>query len=262
MFNGGNSKYTHWYKNPYPSINPIKSTNLISQLEKLGNVILHNPIFNFDSNDIDKFSKSKKDYMFKLSDLDMVQHCKKLYKKINSNNKFISISYSRGYLLATIFASIYPNQVLGYINLDKKLNAEGAKNYINEIPNYSTITNKDLKKLFTDLKNNNTIENRNKLADIVKYFMYSQYIKINYKFDSIPVYIFNNIYNDKEINLLMQDYIKKTLEPKITYNNELSKLNPNVISIYYVGLTHWFYFGKETDIIDVVKKILGWRLCK
>lgn len=72
MFNEWNSKYIQWYENPYPSINPIKSTNLIFQFEKLGNIVLYNLIFYFDSNDIDKFLKSKKDYMFKLGDLDMI----------------------------------------------------------------------------------------------------------------------------------------------------------------------------------------------
>lgn len=274
MFNGGNTKYTQWYKNPYPSINPIETTNLINSLEKLGNVVLYDPIFYFDSNDINKFASTSDKYMFKIRDLDIFSHCKKLYEKIyeklyekickknNLEKKFILISHSRGYLIATIFAYMYSNQVVGYINLDGGLNSSDIIKHLSELPDYSNITNDDLKKIFYELKKENSSNNRNKLADIVKYFMYSQYLKIDYKFDSIPVYAFNNIYNDNQINLTMPDYVEKTLNPKINYNNELSKSNPNVSSIYYVGLTHWFYFGKESDIIDAVKKILGWVLSK
>lgn len=233
---------------------------MIQELEKLGNVILYDPNFNFNSDDIDKFANdTTKKYMFKIKDLDMIAHCKKLYKKINSKDKFILISHSRGYLLATFFASIYSQQIIGYINLDGGLTAEGVKKYIGEIPDYSKITS-DLKKIFLELKKENKTEYRNKLADIVKYHLYEQYLHIDYKFETFPVYVFNNIYNDNEINLLMDDYIKTTLIEKIDYNTELSKFNPNTHSIYYIGLTHWFYFGKEEDIIESVKKILGWKL--
>jgi hypothetical protein len=265
LFNGGNSKFTQWYTNPYPLINPIEKTNLVSELEKIADVFMYNPIFNFDSGDIEKFANSDKKFMFELEDLNLITHCENLYKKINSQDKFILMSHSRGYIIASIFASVYSDQIIGYVNLDGGLTLDGVKKYIDSIPDYSTITNDDLKKIFEELSKSNTKELRNKLADIVKYFMYNQYKWVDFNFNKsspIPVYVFNNIYHDEEINLLLDDYVKTTLIDKVEYNMELSKSNPNVHSIYYVGLTHWFYFGKESDIIDSVKKILGWKLCE
>jgi len=245
FFNGGLTS-EQWYTHPYEE--NIK-TDLINQIEKLGKIYLYDPIF---------YTKKG----FTIDDLNLINHCKSLYDTVKDiSNEYFLISHSRGHILAHIFISLYGKHVKGFINIDGGSPELGHLNILSaDNIKYENTTNDDLEVMFNDIKNNNK-EAKSKLSNIVKYFMYKQYnaIIIYFNFD-FPVYILNNIYHNDEINLNMDDYVKTTLIDKIKFNEQFSK-NKNVKSIYYVNKTHFLYFGMEEDILDMIKRMLGYKLC-
>ena len=237
-----------------------KKTNLISKIQKFGKVFLYDPIFYLTDLTVGKFRKKDAAYMFTFQDLDLTYHCEKIYNEIADNKDIFLISHSRGYMIAHVFASLYSKYIRGYINLDGGKPDEEYELYLEKNSELDTISEKHLFEIFGELKKGmNYKENISMISKIVHYQMYKQYKKTNVDFD-FPVYIMNNIYHDEEINIKMDDYVKTTLLNKIKFNMKY-KLNPNVKEIWYVGKTHWFYIDTVDDIIEIIKKILGYRLC-
>jgi broad specificity phosphatase PhoE len=87
--------------------------------------------------------------------------------------------------------------------------------------------------------------------------MYLQYLNAGEYQPECNTVIFNNIYDNNEINISDQEYVKDTLQDKFKYNAQF-RSNLKVTSKWYVSgeqYGHFVYFGKEDEIIAEIKKI-------
>ena len=255
FFNGGGLSYDQWFKHPYDE----KTTDIVEKINKLGKVFMYNPVFYINENDVEQFQKSENEYIFKMKDLDLVKHCKKINDMVKNYDNYFLISHSRGWIVADVFMSMYGSKISGYINLDGGETRESASRRVAEWPlEYGMVNDEQLLQYFNEIKNNINVEkNLVILGKIGKYHVYKQYSEIiNLVQNTFPIYILNNIYNDDEVNIKMQDYVATTLLEKIEYNAEF-KENKNIHSIWYVGFTHYFYFEKTDEIIEIINKVLN-----
>jgi len=255
FFNGGGADKNMWYKFQG------KKTNILSKIKQIGKIYLYDPLTTLTDEKINEFKKSDSSYIFTLSDVNITNHCEKLYHDVSKiSNKFFLISHSRGYMFANVFSKLYNKNIIGYINIDGGKPKCEYKEYLKINKNkYDNITNEYILSLQLELKKldqSHTKQIKKELSNITNYFTFKQYKKTIWKYN-FPVYILNNIYNDNEINICMDDYVKTTLKYKFDYNKKLES-NPNVKSIWYVGKKHWLfvYESIENDIIDIIKKII------
>jgi hypothetical protein len=257
FFNGGGLTKKQWYEHPYkddPSWldrpNENSKTNLISKIKKLGDVYLYTPVFYFKKEDIIN------NKTFTIKDLDLINHCKELYKKIKNYKKIFIISHSRGWILSKFFISLYHNKIVGYINID---GGEGNiyKEHLEKWKkDFEHIDDNELIKLFKKIKKNDN-DSVSIVSKFVKYIIYKQYFEYKYNYDNIKMIILNNIYNDKETSIKDTEYVNTTLMSKFDYNKQFEN-NINIKSIYYVGKSHFLYFYDSVvnDIIDNIKTII------
>jgi len=260
FFNGGGLDHTQWVVHPYKNKNPTwinrkgeyEKTDLIEKIKKICDVYLYTPVFyNINKHDI---SNGKK---FKLEDLDLTNHCKDIYNKINKYEKIIVISHSRGFMLSKIFCSLYEDKIIGYINIDAGETEILYKKKLDEWKNkYENINAKQLDNLFEDVKKDDKTA-LNTISGLVNYHIYKQGIMNKYNYNKIKMVIMNNIYDDDEISIKDSSYVSETLIPKFIYNKQFSDMK-NVKSIYYVGKSHFLYFYSDVvdDIIHNVKKFI------
>lgn len=256
FFNGGGLHKEQWSKHPYKK-DPIwkerkdehEKTNLIKKIQKYGDVYLYDPIFYLNKEDIVKGST------FKLEDLDLNKHCKKIYDTMKDYKNFFIISHSRGWIISKFFIKLYSKKVIGYINIDggeyPKFYLERFKNRINM---YEKINNNDLNELFKKVKKGDN-EAYRKISDYVKVNMYLQDSRCKYDYKNVNMYILNNIYNDDEVNVGICEYGKDTLLSKFKYCEQFKKMKNCKIK-YYVGMTHYLYFFDQVkkDILKIISK--------
>lgn len=245
FFNGGGNTYDQWYKHPYQ---PEKTTDLVDRIKKIGDILLYNPVFYYDG---------KNQLSFKLKQLDFNEHCETVIKQTEKYNHYFLISHSRGWMLANHFASKYEDKVIGYINFDGGETTEQTTLKLNEWrPLYEKYDDQKIAELIEEVNSGNK-ESQNVLSGVVKYHMYLQYSKASPYQPNIKHIIFNNIYDNNEINIMMQEYVTNTLHEKFKFNSQFRN-NPLVTSKWYVSdekYGHFVYFGKEDEIIDEIKKI-------
>lgn len=255
FFNGGGADKNMWFEFQG------KKTNILNKIEKIGKIYLYNPLTTLTNEKINEFKNSDSLYIFTLSDVNITNHCKNLYDNVSKiSNKFFLISHSRGYMFASIFSKLYNKNIIGFINIDGGKPKCEYEEYLKINKNkYDNITNDYIPSLQLELKKSNKEQAKQiekELSKIVEYFTFKQYKKTIWKYN-FPVYILNNIYNDSEINICIDDYVKTTLKNKFDYNKQLES-NTNVKSIWYVGKKHWLFVFEEieNDIIDIIKKII------
>jgi len=255
FFNGGGADKNMWYEFQG------KKTNILSKIKKIGKIYLYNPSTTLTDEKINEFKKSDSSYIFTLSDVNITNHCKNLYDDVSKiSNKFFLISHSRGYMFANVFSKLYNKNTIGYINIDGGKPKCEYEEYLKINKNkYDNITNEYILLLQLELKKSDekrTKQIEKELSNIINYFTFKQYKKTIWKYN-FPVYILNNIYDDDEINICMDDYVKTTLKNKFDYNKQLES-NSNVKSIWYVGKKHWLFVFEEieNDIIDIIKRII------
>lgn len=255
FFNGGGADKNMWFEFQG------KKTNILNKIEKIGKIYLYNPLTTLTNEKINEFKNSDSLYIFTLSDVNITNHCKNLYDNVSKiSNKFFLISHSRGYMFASVFSKLYNKNIIGFINIDGGKPKCEYEEYLKINKNkYDNITNDYILSLQLELKKSNKEQAKQiekELSNVVEYFTFKQYKKTIWKYN-FPVYILNNIYDDSEINICMDDYVKTTLKNKFDYNKQL-ELNINVKSIWYVGKKHWLFVFEEieNDIIDIIKKII------
>lgn len=250
LFNGGGA-VSQWHQFQG------RSSNLVHELKKLGDVYEYNPNFYFDDETLDKFIESDQLMLFDQNDLDLELHCKKLYDRVKDlDDTYFLISHSRGIMYAHVFGNLYQKQIVGYINIDGGKPKSEIHTILDDFKDkYSDIdlvNNDVLYELFHKLKTHPDQKKEIKayLSKIVQYHQYKQYPKTEIKFH-FPTYILNNIYDDDDINIDMHDYTTKTLKWKIEFNRDCEK-HKNVKSVWYVGKEHWLY-----TFNDVVSDMIG-----
>lgn len=258
FFNGGGLTDKQWFEHPYKNkdkwldrTNENEKTDLIEKIKQFGDVYLYTPVFYMTQED------ATKGKTFSLKDLDLINHCKELYEKIKDHKRIFLISHSRGNILAKFFCSIYNDKVIGYINIDGGESPEWYKKYFSKLDDkyksFKIMNDTKLNDLFNDEKNNYNV-----ISQFVKFSIYKQSYELKYEFNDIKkMIILNNIYNDTEIKITDQSYVKDTLMSKIDFNKQFEN-NKNVKSIYYVGKSHYLYFYDDVvdDIICYVKNIV------
>ncbi|VBB18697.1 histidine phosphatase family protein [Yasminevirus sp. GU-2018] len=266
FFNGGGLSAQQWFEHPYEK--SIK-TDLIERLEVFTGVYTYNPVFYLDKTVIEDFKKSKTKSFFEMDDVNIQKHCETLYQKLNDKaDKFILVSHSRGFMIATIFAEMYKDRVVGFINVDGGYTTQKYDSLIKDIEhdlqkniNIRNIDDKLLKDLSKDLIGDTAERDKGKdvlkiLRRIVDLLLFKQHRSVNMINLEVPTVIMNNIYHNAEINLDMLDYVQNTLKDKIEFNEELKK-NKHIVSRYYVNKTHFLYIGMEDEIVDLVKTMIG-----
>lgn len=259
LFNGGNNLSEDWKKMQG------RESNLINELQKLtDSIFTYDPPFYFNDQIIQEFKNSQKDQMFLLRDLDLEVHCKDVYKKINhdKNDKILIISWSRGYMYGNVFAHLFSDQIIGYINIDGgkpdeeyEHILETTKSDIHELTNSDSLE-QYFKKIKATSDETELKELRRSLSKFVTRTQFSQYKKTNQKL-RVPVYILNNIYNDQEINISDTNYVSHALKWKLDYNDYAQK-NYGAKSIWYVGKKHWLYTFEDVvkDIIRIINEMI------
>jgi len=256
FFNGGGLSDDQWTNHPYkhdetwlsrPDENA--STNLIKKIKKHGDTYLYTPIFYSSYQDIIKGAQ------FSIGDLDLINHCKKIYEMVKEYKYIYIISHSRGWILSKFFCSLYSKHIIGYINLDGGESQEMCKQMLaGWKPKYDHIDDTHLKTLF-----NNIVEKQDKtsygiISGFAKYHIYKQYYEFDYNYENIQMHILNNIYNDDETNVSDCSYGKETLLSKFNYCKQFEHMQ-NVKISYYVGNTHFLYFYDDVvnDILKIIK---------
>jgi hypothetical protein len=255
FFNGGGVKKNMWYEFQG------KKTNILNKIGNIGKIHLYDPKTTLTEDKINNFKNSDDEYIFNMTDINIEQHVIDLFNdviKISSN--FFLISHSRGYMFANVFSKLYPSNIIGYINIDGGKPMYEYEQYLNKNKKkYKNMGNTDLILMQKKLKKANAEETKEiikKISNFVEYFTFKQHnlTIVNYSF---PVYILNNIYDDDEINICIDNYVKTTLKYKFDYNKQFLT-NNNVKSIWYVGKKHWLFVFEEieNDIVDIIKKII------
>lgn len=262
LFCGGNNLSSDWKK-----VQGMES-DLIPRLESLSSVsadiYMNDPPFYFNDKTIMDFKQSQKDNMFNIKDLDIEEYCKKVYTDIEKENKTYNIlpklfliTWSRGYLYGNVFAHMYPDHIIGYINID---GGKPDEEYEHILKNTDCCikNEQDLKNCFKKIKETNDDDELKELRRCLSKFVmleqFLQYKKSNQRI-IVPMYILNNIYNDSEISVNDPMYCNKTLKWKIDYN-EYVKNHYNAKSIWYTGKKHWLHAFKEVvdDIINITNQ--------
>jgi broad specificity phosphatase PhoE len=245
FFNGGGNTFDQWYKHPYE---PEKTTNLIERIKQIGDIFLYNPVFYYDG---------KNQQQFKLKNINFDEHCEMLIKQTEPYNHYFLISHSRGWMLANHFAKKYNPKVIGNINFDGGETLELTQKRISEWRGqYEKYSDSEISNLIEEINSGNK-ESQDLLSRIVKYHMYLQYLNAGEYQPECNTVIFNNIYDNNEINISDQEYVKDTLQDKFKYNAQF-RSNLKVTSKWYVSgeqYGHFVYFGKEDEIIAEIKKI-------
>lgn len=261
FFNGGGLTEKQWHTHPYKGTdnwlerkNENKTSNLISKIKKIGSVYLYTPPFYLSQQDIID-GKS-----FSMSDMDLVNHSKKLHKMINKYDRIFVISHSRGNILAQFFCELYQPQILGYINIDGGESKQWCnKKLVEWKQKYGDIDDDKLSELFNSTRKNESNQ-ANTISRLVKYQIYKQFHESNYKFTNINMLILNNIYDDDETSISNEEYVMDTLKSKFAFNKQFKNDN-KIKSIFYVGKTHYLYFYNDVvdDIIDYIHKIIDMK---
>lgn len=245
FFNGENNTLDQWYRHPQQE----KKTDLIEKIQTIGDIFLYNPVFYYN----EQIQQS-----FKINDINFDVHCTMLLSQFKSYNYYFLISHGIGYMLANYFAQLSKNKIIGIINFDGGETLETTQKYVEELEKkYKKHTNTEIEKLTNDVNNNKNKDSLLTLLEIVKYHMYSQYLKNGVFQPECKTIIFNNIYDNSEININNQEYVKFKLNNKFKYN-ALFRNNKNVLSKWYVTpneFDHFIYFGKENEIINEIKNI-------
>jgi len=249
FFNGGGLDKKYWNEHPYKGKdfwlnreNENYKSSLLKKIKKIGKIYLHTPDF---------YIKNK---LIKISDIDLIEYCKKIYDKIKKYNKIFIISHSRGNIIAKFFCQLYHKKIIGFINIDGGESNDWYKKKLKEWKDkYNYINDDELYKLFKK----NDDKSYNIISDYIKYDIYKQSFKNKYNFENINMLILNNIYNDSELSINNQQYVNETLKSKFEFNKSFENMK-NVKSIYYVGKTHFLYFYDDVvdDIIDYINKII------
>jgi broad specificity phosphatase PhoE len=213
-----------------------------------------------ESNILNKFEESGDVYTFdnvcasnnyKIEDIDFERQSEIIFNDVKSiGDRFFLISHSRGYMLSNYFGNKYKNMVIGSINIDGGKPNEEFKKYLEENKKYGNTDDHDLKKI---LKLNDKIEK----SKVNQFFEFRQYKKTMMP-SKFPILVINNIYDSDEINILMDDYVKTTLNYKFSYSR-LHRESPNVDFLWYVGKDHFMYRDTEVinEMINWAKKIIN-----
>lgn len=252
FFNSFHNSTEQWKKNPYDS--SIKSS-LINKIKKFGQIYLYNPIFyNFNIfNQSITNHKYSSEFEFTIESMNLEKHCEKLFEEVYKiDNRFILISHDTGFLLAHVFANLYEENVLGFININGGYTKEWLKSWLDQdkLEYIKKIKNRELKVLFENLKSNKRLNDTlNLLNLIVKFNLFKQYHKSYsdvYSFDC-PIISFNNI---KLTNNL------ETIE-KFKFNNKLELMLCNAKTLNYMDKNDFLYFYIEKDIIEIINQLIN-----
>jgi broad specificity phosphatase PhoE len=197
---------------------------------------------------------NSKNARFKMDDVDLIKHCTILSQQLKTK-KIYMISHSRGFTIAHIFGTLFPELVIGWVNLDGGETMFSFDQSLTKYDQAKSMTDEILLQLFEN-------EDFTGIDTFVYYSIYSQYLSHFGKTAlNFPITLYNNIYNNDEINTTMADYCSQTLFNKIRYVKEMKDLH-NVLDIWYVGLTHFFYFDKTDEIIERIKKECWTQRCE
>jgi broad specificity phosphatase PhoE len=243
LFCGGGNLKTDWIE--YAA----KKSTLVDELKHIGDVYMYDPPFYLDHQRIKQYQNSQEKYLFDLTELDIVTHCKNVYNDIKTKQKLFLISWSRGYMYANIFGKLYADQIIGYINID------GGKpdDEYEHILATTVVDDLNIVDLFEQIKQSVDEKDvkaiKNKISKYVMYKQFEQYKKTKTKL-TFPCLILNNIYNDSDVPITNCQYTGSTLRWKMEYNADAQKLI-NAKSIWYVGKKHWLHMFN-----DVVKDII------
>jgi len=257
FFNGGGLTDDQWTNHPYED----KHINLLDKVREFGDVYSYTPAFYISDGSVGKFKESGKEYMFRLEDLNLINHCNKVESKVNHYSKYFLISHSRGWIFSQVFSSLFSDKIVGYINLDGGETYDRARirvyGWDRDYTNIGNISNSNLLFIFNEIKRGVDVDKNIKfLNKWSKYYVYKQYSQLSLGFpDNFPIYILNNIYSNDEVNIKMKDYVETTLLDKVEYNAQYKGIN-NIECIWFVGFTHYFYFEKVDEIIEIITKVI------
>jgi broad specificity phosphatase PhoE len=259
LFCGGNNLSTDWKRVQ------DRDSDLIDRLEQIGDVYQYDPPFYFNDQILRDFKNANAQRLFTDSDLDLVRHVNQVYQGIERYNKQanktyqrqIIITWSRGHMYGNIICSLYPDQIMGYINIDGGKPDEEYEELLSDPISDS------LDQIFKEIKQSDDDETkikdlRRRLSRYVMLNQFSQYKKTKVKFDPrIQHHILNNIYNDSEINIMDPMYVTHGLKWKIDYNEYAAK-NLNAKSTWYCGKKHWLHTFTEVvaDIMELIDQMI------
>lgn len=256
FFNGGGLTDDQWINHPYED----KRTELLDRIREFGDVYLYTPTFYVNNSNVNEFKESDKEYMFKLEDLNLANHCREVESKVNHYDKYFLISHSRGWIFSQVFCSLFSDKIVGYINLDGGETYNRARRRVEgwdgNYTNIGNISNSNLLFIFNEIKRDIDVDKNIKfLNKWSKYYVYKQYSQSSLGFpDNFPIYILNNIYHDDEVNIKMKDYVETTLLDKVEYNAQYKGIN-NIECVWFVGYTHFFYFEKTNNIVEIISNV-------
>jgi broad specificity phosphatase PhoE len=276
LFNGGGLTSDQWIKIQG------RTSNIIDRLNKFGEVFKYDPMFYLtDTKNIDMFmsdQKSKKsestDYLFRMKDLDIENHCKFVYESANkyftfsksnndqmlqTNKKYFLISHSRGQIYAHVFGMMYSDEIIGYINIDGGKPNDEINHRLKQIIKSHTMS--DFSKVMNDADINIdkiTDDDLYKIFDFLKKTYKSQELKSSEKIISLINRIVEYHQYKGYMNYVRDHYHNKLLFPTFILNNIYDDDEINIQMPDYVGTTlKWkFEFNRtQHNFYDFVKSI-------
>lgn len=248
FFNEIGFSVEQWKHHPFDDA--IK-TSLLTKIKKFGEVFVYNPIFYnfFQFNKIIKNHKYNKEYVFEIKSIDLIAHCKRLFSEVYKlDSDFVLISHADGYIISHIFADLYKDNVKAIININGGHTSDWYKRWLEQDKNQfiKKIKDRELKQLFYNLEKNKIVNETISLIDqVVKYYLYKQYMKIPTEFEC-PVIIFNNLCMSDGFNTM----------DKFKFSNQMSKLNDNVKTFNYLDKSDLLYFDIEKELVEIIKKVV------